>query len=708
MGFFDHLQRKPVSAIKPQGPVIRTVDEGRRTAKKQKVVSARPRLSSASTSAAAQHPQHHSQSHTPGTSNGVENGKARSASSIAAPTPGGAGGRGLAARSAARLPRASASAPTSPTSSRAASHHVQSPATTANAINGARKIPVRTKTATATATARPALVNRSASSPRISDLRHAAASSAASDRRRGPTRTVSSAAASRKASSASLSATRKRQLLAEQPLSSDSSDDEGSSDIDMLLEMRRRAKTSVSASVEPDLERTIKMAAAFAEGDAGLGGVVGGGDNDGVAETVNVHEQALALRRLEYVHAADITPAEDFSAAFRSGQSGQSRGATAARRDDGSEASISAVHASRPPPSPASSSSATVKPPPPATATATPFRTVELQYPSICPREKYTLAVPHEADGFQPIDDIVRTVETIAENYIPSEHMPAFSDPTTGLLRRLRRALAHTSQSEFEAALADYNTTIADLRRSGAISTHLDKTMRSLPLPLVERILTQIYARTVSPRVDSLRRYENGTDNVYGELLPRFVTEIFAQTRLRSGQVFVDLGSGVGNVALQAALECGCEAWGCEVMSNACDLAELQAREFDARCALWGIQPGTVHLVRGDFLKEESIMAVLRRADVVLINNQAFTPQLNDNITNLFLDMKEGVQIVSLKPFVPAGHKITARNLNNPINLLSVKRFEYWSEYVSWTDAGGEYFIATKDSAALRRFAERM
>jgi hypothetical protein len=35
--------------------------------------------------------------------------------------------------------------------------------------------------------------------------------------------------------------------------------------------------------------------------------------------------------------------------------------------------------------------------------------------------------------------------------------------------------------------------------------------------------------------------------------------------------------------------------------------------------------------------------------------------------------MKEGCKIVSLKSFVPAGHKIQSRNLNSPINLLKVE-----------------------------------
>ncbi|GIJ99883.1 nucleosomal histone H3-Lys79 methylase [Aspergillus viridinutans] len=330
-----------------------------------------------------------------------------------------------------------------------------------------------------------------------------------------------------------------------------------------------------------------------------------------------------------------------------------------------------------------------------------------LQYPSASLKERFNLVVPRDNDDFKPIDDIVHVIDTVSENYIPESEADFFNNESTGIKRRLRRALAHASETEFREAVADYNHEIERLRRSGAIAKHLDATHR-LSLPLVERILTQIYARTVSPRVESLRRYENGTDNVYGELLPRFISTIFKETRIKSGQVFVDLGSGVGNVVLQAALEIGCESWGCEMMANACDLAELQQTEFRARCRLWGIAPGKTHLVRGDFLQEQSIIDVLKRADVVLINNQAFTPQLNNEIINHFLDMKEGCQIVSLKSFVPAGHKIQSRNLYSPINLLKVKQLNYWSNSVSWTDVGGTYFIATKDSSRLKAFADSM
>ncbi|OKL56149.1 Histone-lysine N-methyltransferase, H3 lysine-79 specific [Talaromyces atroroseus] len=333
------------------------------------------------------------------------------------------------------------------------------------------------------------------------------------------------------------------------------------------------------------------------------------------------------------------------------------------------------------------------------------FTEITLRYPSIYKGERYQLAVPKENDDFKPLDDIVQVVEMVSQNYIPEDALEEFDHETTGIKRRIRRAFAHASEEEFRDVIADYNRAVQRSVSDGSIAKHLDKT-HALRLPLVERILTQIYSRTVSPRVESLRQYENGTDNVYGELLPRFISTIFRETQLKSGQVFVDLGSGVGNVVLQAALEIGCESWGCEMMPNACTLADLQRAEFKARCRLWGITPGETRLVQGDFLAEQSILEVLKRADVVLINNQAFTPQLNNELINHFLDMKEGCKIVSLKSFVPAGHKITSRNLNSPINLLDVRRLNYWSDSVSWTDVGGTYFIATKDSSRLKAFAD--
>lgn len=288
--------------------------------------------------------------------------------------------------------------------------------------------------------------------------------------------------------------------------------------------------------------------------------------------------------------------------------------------------------------------------------------------------------------------DIMKVVKQTASIYLTDEEAKPFLDPNDGIYRRLEKSKNTGDGKGFNAALEEYNDRLLALQRKGVIAKNIDA-MQGVPPDLVELILSQVYDRTVAPRVELLAKYENGTDNVYGELLHPFISDIFERTRLTSDMVFVDLGSGVGNVVLQAALERGCESWGCEMMENACNLADKQEREFVARCRLWGIAPGQVRLERGDFRTNAKTLAALKRADVVLVNNQAFTSQLNDHLVNMFLDLKIGCKIVSLKTFV-YDSKIAENDVASSI--LDVEHLTYPKGYVSWTAAPGSFCISTR------------
>jgi H3 lysine-79-specific histone-lysine N-methyltransferase len=295
-------------------------------------------------------------------------------------------------------------------------------------------------------------------------------------------------------------------------------------------------------------------------------------------------------------------------------------------------------------------------------------------------------------DKIDGAEDIMKVVNLVASTYLTDDEAKPFLDPNDGIYRRLEKSKNTRDGQGFKAALAEYNDQLLALQKKGVIAKNIDA-MRGVPRELVHFILGQVYDRTVAPKVELLRRYDNGTDNIYGELLHPFVSDIFDRTKLSSGMVFVDLGSGVGNVTLQAALERGCESWGCEMMDNACNLAEAQKKEFAARCRLWGIAPGKVHLERGDFRKSERTLAALKRADVVLVNNQAFTSQLNDHLVNMFLDLKIGCKIVSLKTFVH-DNKIAENDVASSI--LEVEHLTYPENYVSWTGAPGTFCISTR------------
>ena len=287
-------------------------------------------------------------------------------------------------------------------------------------------------------------------------------------------------------------------------------------------------------------------------------------------------------------------------------------------------------------------------------------------------------------------------------HYLPQKQRKALLNESTGIPFRLTRALNRRNRPEYLSIISEFNSILLESRTDGSIAKALDDKF-SIPLPLVERILNQVYVRTVSPKVEKLREYKGFSDNTYGELLPPFCSQIFRDTRLDSTSVFLDLGSGVGNVVLQAALETGCESHGIEMMENPCKLARAQAVEFPARCRIWGLKAGSIDLLQGDFLEDGRVAGLLQRADVILINNQAFQPELNDTLTRLFLDMKEGARIVSLKSFVPTGWKLTERTRDSIIGVLEVVGKEYWTGCVSWKPEGGEYYVATKDSSRIER-----
>ncbi|POS79051.1 histone-lysine N-methyltransferase [Diaporthe helianthi] len=316
---------------------------------------------------------------------------------------------------------------------------------------------------------------------------------------------------------------------------------------------------------------------------------------------------------------------------------------------------------------------------------------VKLQYPGSLTRERFVLS--DGRDKLKVFEDITKVVHNVQESFLTpaqaQEH--GFKD----IVRQLERnSNSHyLNLAGYKAALERYNAVVLHLLKAGAIATTIDK-QHGLSENLINHILTQVYDRVVTPKVDILKKYENGTDNVYGEMNRSFVRQALCQNlQMKSDQVFVDLGSGVGNVTLQAALEIGCESWGCEMMDGPAELAKAQHSEFRARCKLWGIQPGRIRFVHGDFTKEESIKDVLKRADVVLANNFAFTPELNDKLKIMFLDLKEGCKLVSLKNFVSS----SAYHTNDiATQILDVEKYQWPEKGVSWTDRQGDYFIATK------------
>ncbi|KAF2706022.1 DOT1-domain-containing protein [Pleomassaria siparia CBS 279.74] len=319
---------------------------------------------------------------------------------------------------------------------------------------------------------------------------------------------------------------------------------------------------------------------------------------------------------------------------------------------------------------------------------------VKLQYPSNSRPERFETVIPYDNSNFNPLDDIYFCMEEMVQHYLPSDLSASLSSEIDGPVRLLKRAVAKNSPQDFEAALNDFNALIGKKLEDKTITKVLDA-IHAIPLSLTKRILAQVYQRTVSPYAHLLRKVK-GKETTYGELLPAFAHTIFQQTSLNSKSVFVDLGSGVGNVVLQSALQTGADSWGIEIMDNPAKYAIRQASELRARSKLWNISLGPITLQHGDFLDSAEVDDALRRADVVLCNNKVFPQKMNVALLDKFLDLKKGAKIVSLASFVGGGARQGVRNEHSVASLFKEERFDSGTYSVSWTGESVEYFITTK------------
>jgi H3 lysine-79-specific histone-lysine N-methyltransferase len=249
-----------------------------------------------------------------------------------------------------------------------------------------------------------------------------------------------------------------------------------------------------------------------------------------------------------------------------------------------------------------------------------------------------------------------------------------------------------------------------------------------LPRSVALRIVEETYQRTVGPRTHELNHYQAFSDTVYGELMPSLVSRLLSLSRAQPDTLLLDLGSGVGNVVLHAALQSGCSAFGVEVMEKPSKMACEQRAQMMMRARMWGVHMGDVELEHANMLESPRVNELMARADVVLVNNKVFGEKctiffsftdifhvcsdiylfgsgsiVNEAIRPKFLDLKEGALVISLEPFVVGaaggGRTVTERNLDDISAILDVSAYDYRSMDVSWASGTGKFYVHRVDRA---------
>lgn len=306
--------------------------------------------------------------------------------------------------------------------------------------------------------------------------------------------------------------------------------------------------------------------------------------------------------------------------------------------------------------------------------------------------EEYHIDFLKDNRVYNPMSEVGKLIEYSAMVYLPA----AYSDRIRRtIIPRLNKAFDDGNSEEFVESVDEYNRVLAEVPR-GEVIEHL-ALLKKVPRSFIHDFLHIVYTRSIHPNSNRLKEYEAFSNYVYGELLPTFLSEVYAQCGMSSESVFMDLGSGVGNCVVQAALEYGCKlSFGCEIMPNASDLTEIQYEELVKRCKLFGLRLCPIEFsLRESFVNNSRVDELIPQCDVILVNNFLFDSNMNQKVERILQQVKTGCKIITLKNLRPRGYIINFNNVDSILNRLHVQRFELKEGSVSWTHRGGEYFIST-------------
>lgn len=207
---------------------------------------------------------------------------------------------------------------------------------------------------------------------------------------------------------------------------------------------------------------------------------------------------------------------------------------------------------------------------------------------------------------------------------------------------------------------------------------------------------------------EKLNQYEPFSPEVYGETSFDLICQMIDQIKITGDDVFVDLGSGVGQVVLQMAASTPVKV--CYGIEKA-DVPSRYAEGMNATFKLWmrwfGKKYGDYELIKGDFLADEHREKIMS-ATIVFVNNFAFGPNVDHQLKERFADLRDGARIVSSKSFCPLNFRITDRNLSDIGTIMHVSEMSPLRGSVSWTGKPVSYYLHIIDRTKLERYFQRL
>nr|XP_039259776.1 uncharacterized protein LOC120336220 isoform X1 [Styela clava] len=220
---------------------------------------------------------------------------------------------------------------------------------------------------------------------------------------------------------------------------------------------------------------------------------------------------------------------------------------------------------------------------------------------------------------------------------------------------------------------------------------------------LLRHIMQQVYNHSIL-EPEKLNQYEPFSPEVYGETSFELISQMIKELDMKEDDIFIDLGSGVGQVVLQVASSTPCKmCYGVEKAPLPAQYAVTMERNFRRWMKWYGKTYRPYKISEADFLSDDW-REKISTATVIFVNNYAFGPEVDHQLKLRFQNLREGARIVSSKAFAPVNFRITDRNLSDIGTILRVSELSPLRGSVSWTPNPVTYYLQIVDRTMLERY----
>ncbi|ULT85142.1 hypothetical protein L3Y34_013692 [Caenorhabditis briggsae] len=259
------------------------------------------------------------------------------------------------------------------------------------------------------------------------------------------------------------------------------------------------------------------------------------------------------------------------------------------------------------------------------------------------------------------------------------------------------------ADSELGPFLKTFNNSVKAFRKKNPRDVLLSKENWRQKEASEFRVICDLACQLAIPNPRVLNTHYAGfSSGTYGETNIETLQKILDLLGVKEDDVFMDLGSGIGQlVTFAAAYTNIAHVRGIELQQVPAGFADENVRQFKKLMRHFGEKPRPFELKLGDFNTEEIETFLKEKATIIFCNNLAFDPDLMIKLRAILQFCNNGTKIVVTQKLETTKKGRTPRDCFFTASADTISLFETdGSEKgnVSWTNNIVPYYLTTVDN----------